>query len=291
MIQVQTIIDRIKSALDAEGSDYYNFNRDFKPAINYALEWSVSVISPYIGQKKFSEELFRELTFSKIWQTSQYSRININPAELNNRDIWTVLAIYPKPWVVVEDATDLLPNLPAQYYLEIQPSLNQQSYNAPIVTQMYNAVGNTTLLPHQSTFRPELSFLRSDHSCRRENLEVYAVNKGNPFASGNISYNQDVTEYCYTAYTDYSAVFGGYKLSVPREIEIAPYIPNELVAVFYIHTPAEITAPTDTIPFPAIMLNVLTSKALNYIAIKQNNGTNLRGTTDQELLTLLGAVE
>jgi len=291
MIQVQTIIDRIKSALDAEGSDYYNFNRDFKPAINYALEWSVSVISPYIGQKKFSEELFRELTFSKIWQTSQYSRININPAELNNRDIWTVLAIYPKPWVVVEDATDLLPNLPAQYYLEIQPSLNQQSYNAPIVTQMYNAVGNTTLLPHQSTFRPELSFLRSDHSCRRENLEVYAVNKGNPFASGNISYNQDVTEYCYTAYTDYSAVFGGYKLSVPREIEIAPYIPNELVAVFYIHTPAEITAPTDIIPFPAIMLNVLTSKALNYIAIKQNNGTNLRGTTDQELLTLLGAVE
>jgi hypothetical protein len=156
---------------------------------------------------------------------------------------------------------------------------------------MYNAVGNTTLLPHQSTFRPELSFLRSDHSCRRENLERYAINKGNPFAPGNIAYNDDVTEYCYTSYTDYTAVFGGYKLSVPREIEVAPYIPNELVAVFYIHTPAEITAPTDVIPFPAIMLNVLTSKALNYIAIKQNNGTNLRGTTDQELLTLLGAVE
>lgn len=291
MIQVQTIIDRIKSALDAEGSDYYNFPRDFKPAINYAIEWSVSVISPYIGQKKFSEELFRELTFSKIWQTSQYSRININPAELNNRDIWTILAIYPKPWVVVEDATDLLPNLPAQYFLEIQGSLNQQVYNAPIVTQMYNAVGNTTLLPHESTFRPELSFLRSDKSCRRENLERYAINKGNPFAPGNIAYNDDVTDYVYTSYTDYTAVFGGYKLSVPREMEIAPYIPNELVAVFYIHTPAEITAPTDTIPFPAIMLNVLTSKALNYIAIKQNNGTNLRGTTDQELLTLLGAVD
>jgi hypothetical protein len=120
---------------------------------------------------------------------------------------------------------------------------------------------------------------------------VYAVNKGNPFAPGNIAYNDDVTEYCYTSYTDYTAVFGGYKLSVPREIEVAPYIPNELVAVFYIHTPAEITAPTDVIPFPAIMLNVLVSKALNYIAIKQNNGTNLRGTTDQELLTLLGAVE
>lgn len=291
MIQVQTIIDRMKSALDAEGSDYYNFSRDFRPAINYALEWSVSVISPFLGQKKFPEELFRELTFSKIWQTSNYSRVNINPADLNNRDIWTILAIYPKPYVVVEDATDLLPNLPGTYYNEIQPYFSQQSFNAPIVTQAWNATGLTTLLPHESTFRPELSFLRSDKSCRRENLERYAINKGNPFAPGNIAYNNDVTDYAYVSYTDYTAVYGGYKLTVPRELEIAPYIPNELVAVFYIHTPAEITATTDTIPFPAMMLNVLTSKALNYIAIKQNNGTNLRGTTDQELLALLGAVE
>ena len=79
--------------------------------------------------------------------------------------------------------------------------------------------------------------------------------------------------------------------AIPRELEIAPYIPNELVAVFYIHTPAEVVLATDTIPFPAIMMNVLVSKALNYISIKQNNGTNLRGTTDQELLSLLGAVE
>ena len=291
MIQVQTIIDRMKSALDAEGSDYYNFSRDFRPAINYALEWSVSVISPFLGQKKFPEELFRELTFSKIWQTSNYSRVNINPADLNNRDIWTILAIYPKPYVVVEDATDLLPNLPGTYYNEIQPYFSQQSFNAPIVTQAWNATGLTTLLPHESTFRPELSFLRSDKSCRRENLERYAINKGNPFAPGNIAYNDDVTDYAYVSYTDYTAVYGGYKLTVPRELEIAPYIPNELVAVFYIHTPAEIVLQTDTIPFPAMMLNVLTSKALNYIAIKQNNGTNLRGTTDQELLTLLGVVE
>ena len=291
MIQVQTIIDRMKSALDAEGSDYYNFSRDFRPAINYALEWSVSVISPYLGQKKFPEELFRELTFSKIWQTSNYSRVNINPADLNNRDIWTILAIYPKPYVVVEDATDLLPNLPGTYYNEIQPYLNQQNFNTPIVTQAWNATGLTTLLPHEGTFRPELSFLRSDKSCRRENLERYAINKGNPFAPGNIAYNDDVTDYAYVSYTDYTAVYGGYKLTVPRELEIAPYIPNELVAVFYIHTPAEVVLETDTIPFPALMMNVLVSKALNYISIKQNNGTNLRGTTDQELLSLLGSVE
>jgi hypothetical protein len=291
MIQVQTIIDRMKSALDAEGSDYYNFSRDFKPAINYALEWSVSVITPYLGQKKFPEELFRELTFSKIWQTSEYSRVNINPADLNNRDIWTILAIYPKPYVVVESGTDLMFNLPATYYNEIKPYLNQQVYNAPIVTQAWNATGLNTLLPHEGTFRPELSFLRSDKSCRRENLERYAINKGNPFAPGNISYNDDVTEYAYVSYTDYTAVYGGYKLTIPRELEIAPYIPNELVAVFYIHTPAEVILETDTIPFPALMMNVLVSKALNYISIKQNNGTNLRGTTDQELLSLLGAVE
>ena len=288
-IPVQTIIDRMKSALDAEGSDYYNFPRDFKPAINYAIEWSVSVLTPYIGEKKFSEELFRELTFARVWQTSQYSRININPADLDNRDIWTILAVYPVPYVVVEDASNLMPNLPGQYYLEIQGSLNQQTDNKPIVTWAWN--GAAPLLPHESTFRPELSHLRADKGCRRESLERYAINKDNPFSPGVTTYTKDVQEYCYVNLINYVAKYGGYTLNVPREIEISPYIPNQLVTIFYIHTPAEVLVETDVIEFPAIMLNILVQKALNYISIKQNNATNLYSVSGQELLQLIGAVQ
>lgn len=279
----------MKSALDAEGSDYYNFSRDFQPAINYAIEWAVSVLTPLIGEKKFSEELFRELTFARVWQTSQYSRVNINPADLDNRDIWTILAVYPVPLVVVESDPDLLINLPGQYYVEIQPFLNQQSDNKPIVTWAWN--GTAPMLPHESTFRPELSHLRTTKGCRRETLERYAINKENPFSPGYSIYNKDVEEYCYVNLINYVAKYGGYKLNVPREIEIAPYIPNQLVTIFYVHTPKTVTNPSDTIEFPEIMLNILTQKALNYISIKQNNATNLYVVSGQELLQLVGAVQ
>ena len=45
MIPVTTIINRIKSALDAEGFDHYKFNEDFKPAINYAQDWITQLYS------------------------------------------------------------------------------------------------------------------------------------------------------------------------------------------------------------------------------------------------------
>jgi hypothetical protein len=290
MISVQTIIDRMRSALDAEGTTYYNFARDFQPAINYALEWTVGVITPYLGDKKFGEEVFRELTYSRVWQTSQYSRVQINPADFGGRDMWTILSIMVNPIVVVQSDADLFPNLPPDYYNEISQFFNQQVSNGPVVTQKYNAVGNTTLLPHESTFRPELSYLSSDKQCRRETIERYGINKGNPFSPGYQTGCIDTTDYCYLNYSSYESIYGGYKLNPPREIEISPAIPKSLVAIFYIGTPAPVTQESDIIPYPEVMMNVMISKALNYVSIKQNNGTNLRGVTDAELLEALGVM-
>lgn len=291
MISVQEIQNRMVSALDAEGSDYYNFNRDFQPAINYALEWTVGVLTPYLGEKKFGEEVFRELTFTKVWQTSKYSRVQINPSDIGGRDVWTIQAVMPLVTAVVQDAPDLFANLPPDYYNEIFPALGVETVNGPIVTQKWDATGNTPIQPHQSTFRPELSYISAEKQCRRETIERYVINKGNPFAPGYAGNCFDVTEYCYLNYSSYEAVYGGYKLTPPREIEVAPAIPNSLVAIVYIGTPAVVTAVTDVIAYPEIMMNLLVSKALNYVSIKQNNGTNLRGVTDQELIQLVGSIK
>ena len=296
MITVQSVIEQMKSALDAEGSDYYNFNRDFKPAINSAIDWTVSVISQYIGIKKFSEETFRELTFTKVWQTSSFSRIQINPADINNRDIWTILAVYPTPTVYLSDSADpfrsLTLNLPAQYYLDIQPFIGQQVSNGPIVTQTWNAVGNTLILPHESTFRPELSHISANYSCERINADVYGSNTRNPFAAGaKKRYSPDFHRYGYFVIQNYESKYGGYSLNPPREIEITYAIPKQLASIMYIHTPQQIVLDTDTIPYPQTMKEMIVMKALNFISIKQNNGTNLRGVTDQELIRLISTID
>ena len=52
MIAVQTVVDRMKSVLDAEGSDRYLFDQDFKPAINSAIDWLVAVFNAAFSDKK-----------------------------------------------------------------------------------------------------------------------------------------------------------------------------------------------------------------------------------------------
>ncbi len=60
MILVQDIVKSMAAKLDAETPagttiDYYTFDNDYKYAINDAIEWATSIITPMIGTKKFSE--------------------------------------------------------------------------------------------------------------------------------------------------------------------------------------------------------------------------------------------
>jgi len=83
MISVQELTDTIASRLDANtpvdpnGSDYYTFNLDYKPAIDYATYHLTALIRSLLGSNKFSEEALRELTSIQMFQTSKYSRVNI----------------------------------------------------------------------------------------------------------------------------------------------------------------------------------------------------------------------
>jgi len=291
VITVQEIVNRVISELDAEGNGYFDFNRDFKPAINSAIEWTVSVITPLIGVKKFPEETFRELTYTNVWQTNRYSGVIFNPADLSNgKDYWTILAIMPLPTVVVLDAPDLIPNLPGIYYTEIAPFFGIETYNAPIVTQIWNAVGTTLLEPQQSTFRPELSHIDSTNMCNRIPIEEWNKRKTNRFSAGFKSRVSTFTQWAYLNASNYTSTFGGYQLAVPREIKISPDISQQLVSIMYITTPGLITAITDTIPYPETMIAPLVQKTMSIISIKENTGSKLYQITNNELLQIMKAM-
>ena len=96
MIAVSEIVSRINAALDAEGSGRYTFSRDFQPAINYAIEFYVSVFNSAFGDNKLSEENLRELVRTRIWQTSEDSRVFFNTDD-TVEEVWSILAVMPNP--------------------------------------------------------------------------------------------------------------------------------------------------------------------------------------------------
>lgn len=167
MIPVQTIVDRVTSILDAEGSDRYLFDQDFKPAINLTKDWVVAVFNKAFADKKLSEENLKELVQTKIWTTSTFSRIHIDPAVVN---VWTILGIKPKPTVY--------------------PSTSIPT------------VGGT---PDASTLEAGVSYISSDFSARRLTVEEWNENKNNIFEAGNNITTVSFTEYAYLNQGDYSS--------------------------------------------------------------------------------------
>jgi len=83
-IPVQTIIDRCTALLDAEGSDHYKFDKDFKPAINNAQVWLMNLYNRLFGEKKISEESLSELTVIKVFKASVYSRLSFSNQGVTN---------------------------------------------------------------------------------------------------------------------------------------------------------------------------------------------------------------
>ena len=167
MIPVQTIVDRVTSILDAEGSDRYLFDQDFKPAINLTKDWVVAVFNKAFADKKLSEENLKELVKTKVWTTSTFSRINIDPSVIN---VWSILGIIPKPTVY-----------PA----------------ASIPTVGVN--------PDTSTLETGVSYISSEFSARRLTIEEWNENKNNVFEAGNNILTTSFTEYAYLNQGDYSS--------------------------------------------------------------------------------------
>ena len=254
-IPVQRIVDRMRQVgLDAEGSDYYSDSIDLIPAINAAVEWTVSVINSAMGAKKVSEEVFRDLTYTRVFQTSEYSRIKLDAASLGH-GVWTILAVYPLPTV----------------------------YPAETISATTN--------PWDSSYRGDLSHLSSANSAARLTLEEWVDNKSNPFAAGNsIETCADLIDYAYVNPVNYNMTTGVSQYNSAPELEIRPALNKKLVSIAYVKQPTLATVVGDNLEFPESMSNLIYEKALQFVSYKQGDGTNIYAVTGADINTLLQTI-
>lgn len=249
MILTSDVEQRIISALDAEGSDRYRFDRDIVPAINYSIEFMIGVFNFALGQNKLSEENLREVTRTRVWQTNKFSRIYFNPTDTNG-EIWTIVRVSPEPL--------------------LDPPI------APLV--------NNT--PTDSLFVPNVLYVRSKYSATRLNAEEWNDGEENIFMPGNTSLvNNGFKSYSYQNFINSKP--GNVVGNIIPEIEIRPYLDNQLVGITYIAYPALVSLPTDLIMFPKSVMNMLVDKSLAFISWKQGDGTNLYSITEKEIATLV----
>jgi len=247
MISAQSVVDRMKSVLDAEGSDRYLFEQDFKPAINSAIDWLVAVFNAAFSDKKLSEEDLRELVKTTIWQANSFSRIQFNETALGYK-IWSILAVSPEPTV---------------FPLATPPQL---------------------VSPEKSVFRNDLSFIDSYFSAKRLTIEEWNENRQNVFSSGNESLLNGLKTYSYLGHGNYSS--SSYNAG-GEEIQIRPSVAGNFVGVTVLKNPSKISLVTDNIEFPETIMDLLFQKSLNFIAYKQGDQTNLYSVTAQDVSTLV----
>lgn len=247
MIPVQDIVDRIASMLDAEGSDRYLFDQDYKPAINSAKDWVVAVFKKVFSQKAISEESLRELVVIRVFQTSNFSRIALEQASLGD-EIWSILSVNPEPVTYPNQS--------------ILPSVNS----------------------YDSFFRNDLTYVESDFFAKRLSVEEWENMKNNIFMAGSTKLNNTFKNYSYLIQGDYSSTTYN---PLAKEIEISPKIPNELVGVRYLKYPDNISLTSDFLEFPRSLFDLIVNKAANFISIKQGDNTNLYGVTQQDINLLI----
>jgi hypothetical protein len=241
--------NQIRFALDAENSDHYRDDMDIIPSINAAIKWLTSVVNAAYGQNKLGEEFFRELSSSGVFLTSNTSRVSLS---VFPNEVWSILGIYANPTTT-------------------------QITGVPVPATPDNT---------RSYYLPNKLHLSSTDACKRLNIEEWATNYDNPFEAGYQG-NQicdTLKLYAYLNPINYQGFSTSY---LTQEIEIRPTISLKEVTIFWAKKPDKIVSLSDEINFPESVFQLLFDKALNYIAYKQGDQTNIYGVTAQDIQQLL----
>lgn len=250
-IAVQEIVNRAKAKLDAEGSERYLFDQDFKPAINEAMEILITSLNQAFAEKKLSHECLRELVKVYVWQANQFSRVAYNEVDTGHPK-WTIIGVYPK------------------------------------IKANKNVSGSSTSDPSESKFRADVTFISSEKAAKRLTLEEWNQNFDNAFMPGNNVLAGSLVEYAYLDEADYTST--SYGVNNQIEFTVRPAIPGQLVALAYLKYPNQVSLISDNIEFPQSLTNLITEIVLFNISYKQGDQTNLASLTaglTQRLINLL----
>ena len=246
MILVSDIVSKITSAIDSEDSDRYLFQQDFLPAINYAIEYSVSVFNSIFAKDKLSEEVLKEIMRVRCFQATHYSRVAMDETIIGDK-LWSIVSVMPKC--------------------------------------TYVGTGVSGSIVTETIYLPNVSFLSSNYYAKRLTREQWGEKNKNPFMAGNpYTICSDLIEYAWTNFADYTG--GYTLTNSQFEIEISPAVANQVVAISYLKKPTTIAAITDTLDFPEIMNNFIVSSALKFLSFKQNDNSTLYSVSDRDEQTL-----
>ena len=247
MIPVQNLVDLMKFELDAEGSDRYLFDQDFKPAINSAMNWLVSVFNKAFEENKLTGENLRDLIKTRMWVANNFSRIKFDEAVVNE-ELWSYLAIMPEPVVYPTQTPPTLPN------------------------------------DYTSIFMPDVAYISSAFSAAKLTIEKWNENDKNVFEAGNNSLQNGLKTYAYLTDVDYST---DTTYLQDKEITIRPDVSGEFVAITYLKVPGQISLISDSVEFPSTLTTLLVQKSLNFISIKQGDNTTLFSITENDVNRLV----
>lgn len=250
-ILAQDIATRMRSVLDAEGSDHYRDDVDIIPAINAAKEWLIAIINVALGQKKHVDEVFREIKSTRVFRTTVDSRLSL---DVFPTPVWTILAVWPKP-----------------------------------VTALTGQAVPAVAPDKQSQLRGDLYHISTDLRAKRLSDEEWIDNKNNPLEDGyeGDQICGDLIQYGYLNPSNYDP---GASIPQNKEIEIRPRLVKELTSVVWALVPPDITVLTASLPFPVEVKQLLTDLALKHISIKQGDNTVLFSVANSQIAALVQAL-
>jgi len=250
-IWVSNVVNAMKARIDAEGSERYLFEQDYKPAINSAKDIIVTALNQAFASNKLTPESLRELVKVKVWQASKYSRISYDATDVGY-SLWTIFGVYPDP----------------------------------VVNKKNMSVGGEE--KSTSTYLKDVSYLSSDKSAKRLTLEEWNENAKNIFVAGNELMKGELSESAYLEFADYSSE--SYTGNRGAEIQVRPSITNGLCAIAFLKYPSSISAETDSLEFPESLTELFVDTALNMISVKENGG-NLFQISEAFVSRLIGLIK
>ena len=260
MINVSDILSDLRAALDAEGSDYYRWEGDFRPAINYAIDYIVTLFNKAFSDNKLTEENLRELIKIEIFRASKNSTLTFTSQELDA--VWSIHAIYPNPRYA---------------------TLTQNP--TPITPDATTEGRSVRLLGYK--------YLGGTDAASKSTVEEWNENEGNPFANGNsVVTSGGLVTYAYLSFSNQDLYEEGNPpaMVTGTEIMIRPDVSNKVVAVAFLNYPTRVVGEGDTIQLPRSVQNLLVNRALMFISFKQGDNTTLYAVSDKDTKELIKAL-
>jgi len=275
----QEVVDAASGQVDAEASQRYLPEQDWLPAINATYRRAVTACNFALANNKGSEEQTAELKVDLLFRTNGVGAIDIGgarnaevPAQGNTIKPWSVLAVYAEP-----ERFALVPQVPVQPLPE--PPNSSLTY--------YYAGGSSR--PASSKF-----------PVQRITAEQLAVVANNIMLPGNERLALDgnnnpgkMRSYAYAIAGDQHSINDSNPGDMPGLTLLMRPIALSRVKWFwvsYLRAPETLTAMTGpntgTVHLPLSMLQTFAEWTLQYLSVKQGDGTTLYGVADRDAAQL-----